>query len=176
MKKIFGVLILVFSFTGCSLKYDNEIVTKDKTPEFIFEKPALTRVENGKKTVIVGAEKIEKYKSNSVFYASDVNFETYDNQNTVEAKGDCGLLYANLDSEVYELFDDINLYSKSYNATFHANVLKWNGKNEQLIGSQRDTVRIEKDDTIMFGTGFSASGVSGTFRFNGTVTGEMKSE
>lgn len=170
-------IFLTFAFCSCSLKYEeDEVLTKDKTPEFIFENPTLSRIEKGQKTVSVGAEKIEKYKSNSVYYASNVEFETYKNTNEVDAKGSCGLLYADLDSQNFELFDDISLYSKEYGASFYANVLKWDGKTEQMIGSKRDTVRVEKDDTILFGTGFSASGISGTFRFSGTVTGEMKSE
>ena len=176
MKKILFLSFLIFSIFGCSLKYDEEAVSKDVTPEFIFENPSLVRVENGKKSVIVNAEKIEKYKSNSIFYASDVLFETFDRYDESDAKGSCGLLYADLDSQVFELFDGISLYSKEYDTTFHANVLKWDGKTEQLIGSKRDTVRVEKNDTIIFGTGFSASGISRTFHFNGTVTGEIESE
>lgn len=176
MKKFIFLAFIGFSILGCSLKYDEETVSKDITPEFIFENPSLVRVEGGKKSVIVNAEKIEKYKSNSIFYASDVLFETFDNYGETDAKGICGLLYADLDSQVFELFDGISLFSKEYDTNFYANVLKWDGKTEQLIGSKRDTVRVEKNDTILFGTGFSASGVSSTFHFNGTVTGEIESE
>lgn len=176
MKKIFFLTFIAFSLFSCSLKYDEETVSKDVTPEFIFENPSLIRVEGGKKSVVVNAEKIEKYKSNSVFYASDVFFETFNQYEETDAKGSCGLLFADLDSQIYELFDGIALFSREYDTNFYANVLKWDGKTEQLIGSKRDTVRVEKNDTILFGTGFSASGVSSSFHFNGTVTGEIESE
>ena len=55
-------------------------------------------------------------------------------------------------------------------------MLRWNGKTEQLTGGRRDTVRIEKDGTIIYGTGFSASGVSKKFGFAGTVSGEIEAK
>ena len=36
-------------------------------------------------------------------------------------------------------------------------------------------VQVEKEDAIIRGTGFSASGVSKSFSFRGTVTGEIES-
>ena len=35
-------------------------------------------------------------------------------------------------------------------------------------------VKIEKDDTIMRGSGFSASGISKTFSFRGNITGTIE--
>ena len=55
-------------------------------------------------------------------------------------------------------------------------MLKWNGKTEQLTGGRKDTVRVEKDGTVLYGTGFSASGVSKTFSFAGTVSGEIETK
>ena len=37
-------------------------------------------------------------------------------------------------------------------------------------------VKVEKEDTVMRGTGFSASGVSKTFSFRGTVSGEIETK
>ena len=54
-------------------------------------------------------------------------------------------------------------------------MLKWNSKTEQLIGGKGDMVQVEKEDAIIRGTDFSASGVSKSFSFRGTVTGEIES-
>lgn len=174
-KNSFIFMILIFLiFSSCSLKYDTKKVSQDATPEFIFEKPLFKRIEDGNKTVIINADKIEKYNKDSTFYANNVYFETFDEEEQTLSKGFSGLLFANMDAQLFELYDKINLYSKDFEANFSANALRWNGKTEQLTGSKNDTVRIEKNDTILYGTGFSASTVTNTFNFSGTVTGEIE--
>jgi len=75
--------------------------------------------------------------------------------------------------EIYELYDDIKLFNHSEETNFFANVLKWNAKTEQLTSGRGDMVQIEKDDAVIRGTGFSASGISKDFSFRGTVTGDI---
>ena len=55
-------------------------------------------------------------------------------------------------------------------------MLKWNGNTEQLTGGRKDTARIEKDGAIIYGSGFSASGVSKSFSFSGSVSGEIETK
>ena len=55
-------------------------------------------------------------------------------------------------------------------------MLKWNGKTEQLTGGRKDTARLEKEGTVIYGTGFSASGISKKFNFSGTVSGEIETK
>ena len=57
---------------------------------------------------------------------------------------------------------------------FYANALRWNGRTEQLTSGRGDMVKIEKDDTIMRGSGFTASGISKTFSFRGNITGTIE--
>ena len=78
--------------------------------------------------------------------------------------------------DVYKLYDEIQLFNYSESTNFFANVLKWNAKTEQLTSGRGDMVRIEKDDAVIRGTGFSASGIGKTFSFKGTVTGEIETE
>lgn len=176
MKKIILLLAVIFPFFSCSLKYDEEKSTAPEAPEFIFKNPVYSQYDNKQLAMRVSAEELEKYKKNSLVYAQKVLFERYDANSEIDTKGECGLLSADDNNGVYMLFDNINLFSKSFDADFHANFLKWNSKTEQLVGSARDTVRVEKKDGIIFGTGFSASGLSGNYKFNGTVTGELESE
>jgi hypothetical protein len=91
-------------------------------------------------------------------------------------EGSCNFIGANTDSELYSLYGDIKLFSKEQNVNFFADELKWNGKTEQLVGGKSDTVRIEKDNTVIIGSGFAASGVSGNFSFSGSVSGDIETE
>lgn len=176
MKRIYFPLLVIFIFSSCSLKYDEGTAVSQDAPELIFSNPVVSRFENGKLNAKLSALAFERYKKNSVVYAQDVEFESYDSSNQIETSGKCGYLSMNQDAGQYMMFDSIQLFSKNYDASFYANYLKWNDESQQLTGSQRDTVRIEKSDGIIFGTGFSASALSGSFKFNGTVTGEMESE
>ncbi|MCQ2583217.1 MAG: hypothetical protein MJ160_04855 [Treponema sp.] len=181
-KKGFFLFALITIFiSSCSLKYDDDAVAAGKqNPELIFKNTKFSRFEDNLCTAEVSAELIEKYKNKNAVYASGVEFSTFkepgEDGESVSNTGSCGLLFADSNSEIYELFNGIKLYSNDFGAHFYANSLKWNGVNQQLIGDRRDTVRVEKDDMIIFGTGFSASAISGTYKFSGTVTGEMTTE
>ncbi len=180
MKYCFGGAALVFvaalSFFSCSLKYDDSVDAEKTTPEFIFNEAKLIRYTDGKEDVRVQAQNIEQYKNSSITYGKNVKFTTYDKDHKLETEGSCGYLYADTDTELYELYDGIKLFSSVQNTNFFADMLRWNGKTEQLTGGRRDTVRIEKDGTIIYGTGFSASGVSKKFTFAGTVSGEIEAK
>lgn len=167
------VLFCVISFFSCSLRYDDGVDAEKTTPEFIFNQAKLVRYKDAKEDVRVQADNIEQYKDSSITYGKNVKFTTYDKDHKLETEGSCGYLYADTDTELYELYDGIKLFSKVQNTNFFADMLRWNGKTEQLTGGRRDTVRIEKDGTIIYGTGFSASGVSKKFSFAGTVSGEI---
>ena len=169
---LFTVIIL-FSSISCSLKYDEVVNAEETNPEFIFNHAKLVRYEKGEETVRVQADDIEQYKDSSITYGHNVKFTTYGKNHKLETEGSCGYLFADTDSELYELYDGIKLFSNIHNTNFYADMLKWNGKTEQLTGGRRDTARLEKDGTVIYGTGFSASGVSKKFNFTGTVSGEI---
>ena len=98
----------------------------------------------------------------------------YDDEGKVETEGSCGIIFADTGKKLYELYDDINLYNSEENMRFYANALRWNGRTEQLTSGRGDMVKIEKDDTIMRGSGFTASGISKTFSFRGNITGTIE--
>ena len=85
-------------------------------------------------------------------------------------------MYSDSDLKLYELYDDISLYNVEEKMRFYANVLKWNEKTEQLTSGRGDVVKIEKDDTIIRGVGFSGSGISKQFSFRGNVTGSIETD
>ena len=168
--------ILIFLSFSCSLKYSETVNAEETNPEFVFNHARLVRYENGNESVVVNADNIEQYKDSDITYGKNVTFTTYDDEQKIETEGYCGLLYADSEKELYELYDGIKLYNRSQNTNFFANMLKWNGKTEQLTGARRDTAKIEKEGTVIYGTGFSASGVSKTFSFAGTVSGQIEAK
>ena len=168
-------LLLTLTFS-CSLKYDEAVNAEETNPEFVFTHANRVRYKKGQESVNVYADSIEQYKNSDITYGKNVSFTIYDEEQKIETQGSCGYLYADSANEIYELYDGIKLYNKAQNTNFFANMLKWNGKSEQLTGGKRDTARIEKDGTVIYGTGFSASGVSKSFNFSGTVSGEIEAK
>ena len=173
----FGVTVIAYLFiillSSCSLKYSESVSAEDKVPEFVFENTEITRYEDGRKTLNVSAEALEQYKGTNESYAKGVAFTAYDDNGEVSTEGECGILFADNDKKIYELYDNISLYNTDEKMRFSANMLRWNGNTEQLTGGRGDMVKIEKDDTIIRGSGFSASGISKTFSFKGNVTGDI---
>ena len=177
-KIIYSLLMSAFLIfcISCSLKYDQTVNAEETNPEFVFTHAKMIRYKNSEESVKVFADSIEQYKDSDITYGKNVSFTTYDDEQKVETEGSCGFLYADSEKEIYELYDGIKLYNKAQNTNFFANMLKWNGKTEQLTGGKRDSARIEKDGTVIYGTGFSASGVSKTYSFSGTVSGEIEAK
>ena len=173
MKKIFFVLVLALSTISCSIKYQDSFNAEDSVPEFKFEESELTRYEKRKITVSFSAQELEQYKKSSESFAKNIEFTSFDDNGEVSVQGTCDLLSANTDTETYLLFDNINEYSKKEAATFTSDSLRWDAKTEQLTSGRLDTVKIKKDDVTIYGTGFSSSSIDKTFRFSGTVSGEI---
>ncbi len=176
MKKALVLLSLTFLFFSCSIKYEDVVNTEESTPELVFQNTKMSRYENDKITVEMEAELLEQYKNSPETYGKNISFSAYDKEGNLSTQGSCGLILANTDKELYELYDSIELINNSEKIKFFANVLKWNSKTEQLISGKGDMVEVEKDDAIIRGTGFSASGISKSFSFKGTVTGEIETE
>ena len=178
MQNLFQHLIFCFSscffIFSCSLKYSETVNSEDTVPEFVFEDTNLVRYENNRPTLELSAGSLEQYKNTDESYGKDVSFKAYNDAGEVETEGSCGIIFADSEKKTYELYDDINLYNVPENVRFYANMLKWNGNTEQLISGRSDMVKIEKDDTIMRGNGFTASGISKTFSFRGNITGTIE--
>lgn len=175
-KNVVSALVILLLLSSCSLKYENSLVVEDKTPQFVFSDVKMTRYEDQKRKVNLNAEMIEQYKDSSTSYIKDVNFTSYDDKNEIATEGKCGYLMLDSDREIYELYEGIKLFSKTKEATVFAESLRWNGKNEQLVSGRGGNVRVEKDDIVIFGSGFSASGVSGEFSFTGMVSGDIETK
>lgn len=176
MKKVLFLLSSVLLFFSCSIKYDEVVNVEETTPELIFNNARMTRYKNDKISIEISAESLEQYKNSSETYGKNLSFSAYDKEGQLSTQGSCGLLLSDTGKDIYELYDDIELYNQSEKINFFANVLKWNSRTEQLTGGRGDMVSVEKDGARIRGTGFSASGLSKTFSFRGTVTGEIDSK
>ncbi len=170
---LFCVLSLIL-IASCSLKYSETVNSEDRVPEFVFEDTKLVRYEDRQPVLEVSAASLEQYKDSNETYGKDISFISYDDDGNAETEGSCGIIFADTQKKIYELYDGINLYNAPEKMRFYANVLKWNGRSEQLTSGRSDMVKIEKDDTIMRGSGFSASGISKTFSFRGNITGTIE--
>lgn len=173
MKKIGFLSFTAFLLLSCSLKYSDTADVDDIVPELSFTNTTITRYEDDRVTVEMSADSLEQYKDSSESYAKNLSFTAYDSENEISTKGSCGYLFADTSKELYELFNGIELYNYSDKTNFFADILRWNKKTEQLTSAVNSTVRVEKDDTVMEGKGFAASGISKTFSFSGGVTGDI---
>lgn len=176
MRKFSFFIVVIFLFSGCSLKYEESVSAEESNPEFVFYNTQLIRYEHDKPTVFVNAENIEQYKGSDSSYVKNVKFKTFNSKNEIDTEGSCGLLYTDTNKEIYELYDGIKLFSKANETNFYADILRWNAKTEQLTSGRTDTVRLEKDGTVIIGSGFSASGISGKFNFTGSVSGDIETK
>ena len=169
---IFPILLILLS--SCSLKYDTTVYDESNIPEFIFEDAKYTRYKDYSTEMIMDATKLEQYHSGSIMYVKDVEFKTFDKTGKTETTGKCGLLSIDNDLDEYTLYDNIEIENINENIKISADSLRWNGKSEQLTSGRNDMVKIEQNDTVMYGSGFSASGVSKKYAFTGVVSGEIK--
>ena len=172
--RISSLCIVFILLSSCSLKYTETVHSEDKVPEFVFEDTKLVRYENTEPTLEVTAGTLEQYKNSNETYGKNIAFTAYDKKGQVETEGSCGILFADSGKKLYELYDDIELYNAPEKVRFQDSALKWNGRSEQLTSGRSDMVKIEKDDTIMRGSGFTASGISKTFSFRGNITGTIE--
>lgn len=172
---IAATAIAVAPSLGCSLKYSEGAgdEAEGKVPEFVFNGASLSRFENGGETLSLKADRIEQYKGGTRTFARNIKFSTKNSKGEAETDGECGLLSADSDAESYILFDGIKIDSRARDVKITAGELKWNGKSEQLTSAVNDTIKIEKEGTTIYGSGFSASAVSDTFTFSGAVSGEV---
>ncbi len=174
MKKIGLLSLPALLLLSCSLKYSDTADVDDIVPELSFTNTKITRYEDDRVTVEMSADSLEQYKDSSESYAQNLSFTAYDDENEISTKGSCGYLFADTSKELYELFNGIELYNYSDKTNFFADILRWNKKTEQLTSSINSVVRVEKDDTVMEGSGFAASGISKTFSFSGGVSGDIE--
>lgn len=161
--------------SSCSLKYTENVNVEETVPEFVFEGTQISSYEDNKISFQVSADKLEQYKNSSETYAKGVTFVSYDGDD-VSTEGSCGILYANTDNKIYELFENILLTSHSDNIKFSAEMLRWNELTEQLVSSKSGFVQVQTEDSTIRGTGFSSSGVSKNFSFEGNVVGKIETD
>lgn len=179
MNKAFRNFIPIFFLSAvflssCSLRYGMNVQDENNVPEFVFSGVGFSRYEDGEKTISLSAEKLEQYKDGKSIYAKNLDFSVYDEAGDVTNSGKCGYLAADTDAENYALYDEIEIRNEKDDLTVQAESLKWNGRSEQLTSGRNAAVVLKKGETVIQGSGFSASGVSKRFSFTGNVSGDAE--
>ncbi len=174
MRKFFLLFPLtLILFLSCSLNYGEQVDTQNSVPEFIFKNTSYKKYKDSKLSMEMNASIIEQYKTNSLSYADNAKFKTWNEDGELETEGSCALLSMDQTEKLYTMFKSIVIKNYSQSMEIQAENLKWNGQNEQLVSGVSDLVFLKKDKLELEGTGFSASGVSKSFEFTGKVTGSM---
>ncbi|WP_407427972.1 LPS export ABC transporter periplasmic protein LptC [Treponema sp.] len=172
MKKSPGFfLILSFFSFSCSLEYLKSENSEDSIPEFTFKNANYTKYESNKKNIFLSAEILEQYKSDNAVFVKNAEFQTFSSDGTQETGGECQLIAANTNDEIYTLYGDIKLNLPKQKMSIDAQALNFNKKTEQITSSKDSEVKLTKDNITISGLGFSASGVSKSFSFSNEVSG-----
>ena len=167
---------LPFIAAGCSLKYSESQKNVDaEVPEFVFANADFSRWEKNQKMLSMRAHTLEQYKGGGT-YADSISFTAYDDDGNAETAGSCGLVAFDAKQKIYSLYDGIELTNEPRDVRISANELRWDGNTEQLTSRRTDTITMEKNGTVVRGSGFSASGVSNRFVFTGAVSGTVETD
>ena len=167
---IVALLVCAVLFS-CSLKYDEDESTDGDSPELEFVNVDYKKYEDKVMTSQITADALEQYKSDDTAYAKNASFKSWNKRSELVAEGSCGYLGLDSDREVYVLFGDIFIDNVEQEFRLEAQSLKWSGKSQMLVSGKEDEVRLERDDVVVLGSGFSASADTRTFEFSNPVSG-----
>lgn len=175
MKKLLLTVFLIslFSLSGCSLKYNSELISEENVPQIRLENIVMRRYSDNKKNLELTSSIYEQYKNASQSYARNASFTLYDSDMNETSKGVTGIISSNSSDQIFALFDGIEFYDQNQNIKIAGDSLKWNGKTEQLVSAKNSEITIKKDDLVITGKDFSASAVSNTFLFSDSVRGSQ---
>lgn len=194
-------LCIFFFFTSCSLDYASIDTEKSSSPEFVFYDADFTRTEENKKIMHMTASQLEQYSGLDAMYIENASFTMYNSDQEPSITGSCGLLSANMDTDIYHFFQDVHIISYEHDAEVTAENLRWNENTEVLSSELADTVNIstgsgktltnatnldntakkdgfvgKKTRIFIEGTGFSAKGIDLSYSFTGPITGSIIEE
>jgi hypothetical protein len=177
------ILVMVFPlllvFSACSFNYSDGTGTGPAIPDMILTDVSASRYEDAKLSMILSANILEMYDSDSVWAGEKVSFVQYssDTEGEVEAEGSAGYLLVNRDEEVYSLGENISFHLLTDDLFFKANDLQWTKKAHRLSGSANGEVSIEESDgSVIRGTGFVADTLARVYAFSDPVTGQLVNE
>ncbi len=170
LRPIYAALLSAAVLTGCSLKYEQFQTRESSMPEFTFTNVTYSDYKGGLLAMRLKAETLEQYKDNSSAFAKNADFSSFES-GKLNTQGKCTLLSINSKEEIYTLFQNIYIQSFKDGMELTAQNLKWNGKTEQLTSGLGESVHLKRNDLELEGSGFSASGVSQSFKFTGPVKG-----
>ncbi|MBQ1594006.1 MAG: LPS export ABC transporter periplasmic protein LptC [Treponema sp.] len=170
-----GIFILA-SLPSCSLQYEKVTDTKASVPEIVFTNVKFSRYERNNQKLNLTSSKLEEYKSDGAYFAEEAEFCTWDSKGKLDTVGSCGLIGILPNENTYTLLKGVQIENNSQGIKISAETMQWNDKTEQLIFAKDDLVHFVHGDLELTGKGFSASGVSGRFEFEGPVEGAISTD
>lgn len=174
--KLIPNIFFIFLCCSCSLKYDNSKNSTASVPELEFKNPKYIHYNNRKKETAFSASKLEQYKDNDSSYASNASFTTWGDDGKTTTEGSCSLIEIDSKNKIYKLFSNIKIKNFDQNFSLAASSLQYNENTRQLSSGKTETVFIQQDDCEISGQGFSASGISKMYNFEGSVQGTLTTD
>ncbi len=162
--------------SSCSLSYSSQAQDESRVPEFTFRDASFNRYEDNERTFSLEATRMEQYSAYPVTYAQDAEFKVWNEKDEVETEGSCGLLGMHSDGQHFTLFRDIFIKNYEQQMEIHADKLKWNAENGQIVSDTLSTVELIKDNLAIKGTGFSADSKTHDFKFSTSADGSIESD
>ena len=159
---------------SCSVNYDNIYETEGTVPELMLDDAVFKRVRDSKAVSEIQSERLEEFKASGKVLAKNIQFETKNDDGKVNSFGNAGIMKADTKKEVYEFYEGIHIEAPERGVAIDGESLRWNGKNEQLVGEKGKVLTIKKDGISLSGKGFSASAVSESFNFSSSVNGNYE--
>jgi LPS export ABC transporter protein LptC len=168
-------LAFILLLTGCSFNYEEGKIAEDLSetvPETVLMNFVQVRTVEGKPDYRVYGTKAEAYGKKKETVITDVVFQDFDRDGTVETEGIADRITYYSESENAELSGNLQFYNTNEEVEIRAEYLFWNEAEETLTTEEREPVTLVKTNgTVVTGTGFSARGASKTIVFTGGVEG-----
>ncbi len=190
-KSLYFAVFVTIIFSGCSLDYGTRSDDESAAPEFIFSNVRMLSIEEGKVDSEIQASKMEQYRTIDAVFAQDVNFRVYNDEGKIDIEGQCGLLSADNDNDLYILSNNVSVTSYEQDLRIESTTLRWNNKTEQLTNGKDEPVTIinglknrkaeyahpekETENSLtMTGFGLAASGVTRTYSISQGISGSIE--
>ncbi len=178
MNKVLYIILISF-FTGCSLNYDDAILSEslsEDIPNTILYQYESVEIKNASPILRIIAEKAEVYESKEETRLSNVDFFNF-KDSEVNNYGSADFAILNMKSKDANLKGSIEIESIEEESFLKAETLLWNDS-EKLLSSEQDDYVIVKDkkNSTIRGRGFSADLKRKSIIFSGKTEGEYISD
>ncbi|AEJ20858.1 LPS export ABC transporter periplasmic protein LptC [Gracilinema caldarium] len=165
-------------FLSCSFDYGTSSEPEQEKPDLVMKDVDYVRVSDGKISLHMQADQINRYESKKLLQVQNISFEQY-SKNSVgpDAVGSAGFAQFWTATSDAAFSGGVQIYINSENLSIEAKSLQWNHNSKKLLGPLDDQVLLKKSDgSILVGKNFSADGRSRSWQFTGPVSGTYQED